>query len=405
MAVKTLLSLLVLLPVYCLADTISLGAVKYDVSQLRVDNPRVDVTELPEYAAVFFNFSLYHHDGSRRRPLTGIQKGDLSLRLADENRLMDPTESSFDVVMIEGRLESVPLAWRSQRQVSIRPTLLRFVTLLLDMSQSIFQTPGRLTLVRNTITALVDRLAAATLPGVVVGVYAFADLESLQVVCDYTPDIAKVKLAIEQEFSISDSQRVNKYGVSTNLYATVLNLLEIAEATLKASPARSSLANVFIFTDGHDETRLLSTDAFNLRLSRSYQSWVQGGLDIVTQAVLLNGADNAHPIRKVQFNGELIDGLSPTVAAKSFEKIVADIAQNTPASYSVLVCEAVREGAPRQRRDVLLQGHRVLAYDFSPAGFRRQGAAKCNASALLAQLTNPQLSVEAGDASLRGEDL
>lgn len=39
-------------------------------------------------------------------------------------------------------------------------------------------------------------------------------------------------------------------------------------------------------------TGLLSTDAFNLRLSRSYQSWVQGGLDIVTQAVLLNGADN-----------------------------------------------------------------------------------------------------------------
>lgn len=47
--------------------------------------------------------------------------------------------------------------------------------------------------------ALLGGLAEAQLPGVLVAVYGFADVDSLQVVCNFTADISAVRRAVEEE--------------------------------------------------------------------------------------------------------------------------------------------------------------------------------------------------------------
>lgn len=51
------------------------------------------------------------------------------------------------------------------------------------------------------------------------------------------------------------------------------------------------------------------------------------GVDLVLQPVLLSAADASHPLARVQFNGERIDGRSSSQATLAFEKFVVDVSQ------------------------------------------------------------------------------
>lgn len=65
--------------------------------------------------------------------------------------------------------------------------------------------------------------------------------------------------------ALTREQRVVKYGVSTNLYLSVFSLLEILEGTLRSSSAQTSLANLFVLTDGHDETRVPDAPPYTVK--------------------------------------------------------------------------------------------------------------------------------------------
>jgi hypothetical protein len=356
-----------LLPHFVWCDSVEIDGHRFNVNELRVDPPRPDVQEIPNYAATFFSFSMYHDNGVRRKPVVGIRLSDVSFRYTDENKLMDPAESSYNITLVQGHVQQ------------------RYVAILLDLSDSIFSDANRPELMTQTTTALFQALDSANLPGVVVAVYAFADVDSIRLVHDYTSDMKEVQSAISREMTLSAEDRLAKYGRATNLFGSIFTFLELVEQTLKDSKARTRMANVFVFTDGNDDTRIISAEAASTRLKRAYGSWSQDGLDITVQPVFLSGLDQQASLEKLNFN-ERIDGSSLRDAEKAFDGIATDMEQNTPASYSVVVCETARDTAPRQRRDLLLQGHRILSYDFNPTGFKREGAAKCDAHGLLEKM-------------------